>query len=68
VVAQETGWSAYLPAGEGLLSFTDSDSAAAAIAQVEAAYPDHAQAARAVAEQHLDSDRVLGRLLDRLLG
>jgi hypothetical protein len=68
VVAQETGWSAFLPAGEGLLSFSDTASAAAAIDEVEAGYERHARAARALAEAHLDSDRVLGRLLERLLG
>ncbi len=68
VVAQETGWSAFIPAGEGLLAFSDTDSAAAAIESVESRYEEHARAARALAEEHLDSDRVLGRLLDRLLG
>ena len=68
VVAQETGWSAFIPAGEGLLAFSDTDSAAAAIESVESRYEEHARAARALAEEHLDSDRVLDRLLDRLLG
>ncbi len=67
VVAQETGWSDYLPAGEGLLSFTDAASAADAIKQVESEYERHAAAARALAEEDLDSDKVLSRLLDRLL-
>jgi hypothetical protein len=68
VVAQETGWSAFIPAGQGLLAFSDTDSAAAAIESVESRYEEHARAARALAEEHLDSDRVLGRLLDRLIG
>jgi hypothetical protein len=68
VVAQETGWSAFLPAGDGLLAFGDTAGAAAAIERVESGYEHHARATREVAEEHLDSDRVLGRLLDRLLG
>jgi hypothetical protein len=68
VVAQETGWSAFLPAGEGLLSFTDAPTAAAAIARVEGDYEAHARAARALAEEHLDSDAVLARLLERVAG
>jgi hypothetical protein len=68
VVAQETGWSAFLPAGDGLLAFTDAPTAAAAIARVEGDYEAHARAARAVAEEHLDSDMVLSRLLERVAG
>jgi hypothetical protein len=68
VVAQETGWTSFLPSGEGLLPFADSAGASAAIEAVEADYERHARAARSLAEEHFDSDRVLGRLLDRLLG
>ena len=68
VVAQETGWSAFLPAGEGCSRSATRPARRQAIERVESGYERHAQAARAVAEEHLDSDRVLGRLLDRLLG
>jgi hypothetical protein len=66
VIAQETGFSDFVPAGEGLLSFTTQDEALAAIDDVRADYPRHARAARAFAEQHLDSDRVLSALLEAL--
>jgi hypothetical protein len=66
VVAQDTGWTAALPSGEGLLAFTDTASAAAALAEVAAAPERHARAARALAEEHLASDVVLPGLLDRL--
>ena len=66
VVAQDTGFGAVLPAGEGLLAFSTLDEAAAAIEELRRDYPRHARAARALAEEHLDSDRVLTRLLERL--
>jgi hypothetical protein len=64
VVVQDTGIGRYLPTGRGLLTFRDLEEAAEAIAAVEADYTGHARAARDTAEQHLDSDCVLGRLLE----
>jgi hypothetical protein len=66
VVAQDTGFSAYLPTGAGLLSFTETQGAADAVKRIDAEYEEHRAAARALAEEHFDSDRVLTRLLDRL--
>ncbi len=63
VVAQDTGWSAHLPTGEGLFAFTDADEAAAAFAAVERDPRRHARAARRVAEEHFDATRVLDDLL-----
>jgi hypothetical protein len=64
VVVQDTGGS--LPAGEGLLTFIDVAGAAAAISEVVAAPAAHGAAARALAEEHLDSDVVLGRLCEQI--
>ena len=66
VVAQDTGFGAALPSGEGLLAFGDVEEAAAAVESVLSRPAEHAAAARAIAEELLDSDRVLGRLLDAL--
>ena len=66
VVAQDTGWTAALPSGEGLLAFDDTASAAAALRAVTADPLRHARAARELAEAHLAADVVLGPLLDRL--
>ena len=66
VIAQDTGFGAALPTGSGLLSFEDSDGAAAAVELVLAQPREQARAARALAEEHLDARLVLGRLLDRL--
>ncbi len=68
VIAQETGFSAGLPVGEGLLAFTTADDAAAAVDTIAADYPRHRRAARAIAEAQFDARRVLPALLDRILG
>ena len=68
VVVQDTGFSAVLPVGEGLLPFTTVAEAVAAIQDVEGHYTRHAQAARAVAEACFDSDKVLTRLIAEALG
>jgi hypothetical protein len=66
VIAQDTGFGEHLPTGRGLLSFRNADDAVAAVASVRADYPGHRRAARAIAEESLDSDRVLPRLLECL--
>lgn len=63
VILQDTGIGKYLPTGDGLLTFTDVDSAAEAIGRVESDYSRHAAAAAAFAREFLDSDLVLSRLL-----
>lgn len=68
VVAQGTGFARHLPVGEGLLSFTSSEEAAAMIDAITADYDRHAGAARALAEDLFDSRLVLTRLLDRVAG
>jgi hypothetical protein len=66
VVAQDTGFSRHLPTGRGLLAFADVDEAATAVEEVRAHPQAHAEAARQIAEAYLDSNRVLGRLLEEL--
>jgi hypothetical protein len=66
VIAQETGFSRYLPTGEGLLSFQTEDDALAAVAEISNDYERHSTAARALAEEHFDSDSVLARFIERV--
>jgi hypothetical protein len=63
VVAQDTGFGERLPVGAGLFAFADTDGVLAAIEAIRFDYARHARAARAVAEEHLDSGLVLTRLL-----
>ncbi len=66
VVTQDTGWSKYLPQGEGLLAFDDIEGAADALTRVESDPASHSRAARDIAEEHFDSARVLTSLLASL--
>jgi len=66
VVAQETGFSAHLPTGEGLFAFTSMDELSDRIEQMDRDYEMHCRAARGVAESCFDSDRVLVELLRKL--
>jgi len=66
VIAQETGFSRFLPTGAGLFAFETAEDVLAAIEEMNGDYPRHARAARALAEEFFDSDKVLGSLLQRL--
>ncbi len=63
VIVQDTGIGRYVPTGAGVLTFTDIESAAAALTEVERNYAHHAAAAFGFAAEHLDANRVLPRLL-----
>jgi len=62
-VVQETGWSEYIPAGDGLLAFSTLEEAADAIADINDHYAEHQAAARALAEQFFESKKVCADLL-----
>lgn len=62
VVCSDTGLD-WLSTGEGVLTFADAQSAAAAIRSVEADPHKHGAAARALAERHFAADRVVADLL-----
>jgi hypothetical protein len=64
VLAQDTGFGAALPTGDGLLSYATTDDALAAIESINSSYERHRKSARAVAEEFLDSRKVLTRLLE----
>jgi hypothetical protein len=65
-LVQDTGIGRVLPTGEGLLTFCSAPQAEQGARRLLADLPANAQAARAIAEQHLDSDLVLGKLLEAL--
>jgi hypothetical protein len=65
-VVQSTGFERRLSTGEGLLTFGTVPEAVAGIEAIESDYPAHAKAARRIAEEHFDSDLVLGSLLERV--
>jgi hypothetical protein len=63
-LVQDTGFSRSLPTGQGLVAFRTLDEAAAGADAIATAHHEHCAAARAVAEEHFDSDRVLSRFCD----
>ena len=66
-VVEDTGPSAYLPNGEGLLRFSNLEEAADAVRRVDADYARHCRAARALVEAHFDAKTVVAGLLDQAL-
>lgn len=67
VVTQDTGFGEVLPTGKGLLAFTTLEEAVDAVRQVEADHDGHCRAARSIAEDCFDSDKVLASFVERAL-
>jgi hypothetical protein len=66
VLAQDTGWPALYPSGDGLVAFGTLEQAEAGARSIAGDYARHAKAARALAEQYFDSQRILTKLLAAL--
>lgn len=65
-LVQDTGFSATLPTGEGLLTFTTLDEAVDGARAILADPDRHAKAARTLAEEHFATDIVIGRLCEEV--
>lgn len=63
VVVQDTGFSEFLPCGEGLFAFETIDEAGAAIETIAGDYARHCRAARRIAEEYFAAEKVIGKLL-----
>ena len=63
-LVQDTGWTAHLPHGEGLLAFSNPEEALAGIDRLNGDYERHARRATEIAHEHFDARRVLPKLLD----
>jgi hypothetical protein len=66
VLAQDTGLDELYPSGEGLLLFRTLDEATAGVEEISRDYARHCRAARELAAEYFDSDKVLPRLVDAL--
>jgi hypothetical protein len=66
VIAQDTGFSRFLPVGEGLFCFETCDDVIEAIDTMNSDYAGHSRAARTIAEEYFDSDKVLSELLKQI--
>jgi hypothetical protein len=65
VLHQDTGFTDWLPECDGVLPFSDLESAVEALERLDCDYDRHARAARGVAEEHFEAASVLGGMLDR---
>ena len=67
-VVQHTGPSRFLPEAAGMFRFRNLQEAARCLEQVAGDYERQCRLARALAEEHFDARKVVGRLLERALG
>ncbi|HKG26852.1 MAG TPA: hypothetical protein VKB09_14480, partial [Thermomicrobiales bacterium] len=65
VISQETGFSRFLPTGEGLFAFQTMEEIVAAIEAIEADYESHSRRAREIAAEYFDAEKVLASLMER---
>ncbi len=63
VLVQDTGLARHYPVGEGLVTFRTPDEAAEGAGRIVRDYPAQCRAARALAEEYFDSDKVLAGVL-----
>jgi hypothetical protein len=63
VLAEDTGFSERLPTGEGLVAFHDFEEAVEGVAEIESDYIRHRRAARALAEEFMESGKCLRAML-----
>ena len=66
VVTQDTGWSKFIPSGQGLFAFDDLPTAVEAVENVIGNYQEHAWFARQIACNYFDSNEVLTSLLNQV--
>jgi hypothetical protein len=64
-LVQDTGFSSTYPVGAGLFAYRTVEDAAAAARDIVDNYEFHCRAARALAEEHFESNRVLTDFLQR---
>lgn len=67
VVVQDTGFTAWMQTGSGVLTFRDLESAIHAIESVQSGYLSHCQAAREIAENYFAGGVVLSSLIERAM-
>jgi hypothetical protein len=66
VITQDTKWTKYIPAGEGLFACNDLHSAVEAVRQITTDYSKHSRQAKAIAQEYFDSDKILGDILSKI--
>jgi hypothetical protein len=67
-LVQDTGWSAHLPSGSGLLAFSTPDEVVDGLERIASDWPSHSRRASEIALEHFDASRVLSALIEVALG
>lgn len=67
VVVQETQWSKYIPEGRGAMAFRTVESAKFAVEDIIRNYKMHSNAAKELAYEYFDSDKVLSALINQVV-
>jgi hypothetical protein len=67
-LVQDTGWSAHLPSGTGLVGFSTVDEAIEGLERIERDYAVHAARASDIARECFDASRVLTAFVDAACG
>jgi hypothetical protein len=65
VITQETGFTRLYGGERGLFGFTTIEDVVEAVRRIAADYPAHSDAAREIAREHFEAEKVLKSLLDR---
>ncbi len=65
VITQETGFSKFLPAGKGLFSFRTMEDILAAVDTIESDYEGNCRAAREIAREYFDAEKVVASLMEK---
>jgi len=63
VITQETAFSKYLPTGKGLFGFSNMEDILAAVDVIESDYEGSCRAAREIAKEYFEAEKVLGKLM-----
>jgi len=66
VLVQSTGAESFLPVGKGLLTFETTEEAAEKIKEINVDREAHGRAARAIAQEFFDAERVLSNMLKQI--
>jgi len=66
VLVQSTGIEKHLPTGRGLLTFRTMEEAIEGAEEIDQNYALHCRAAREIAEEYFDSDKVLNKILGQI--
>jgi hypothetical protein len=65
-ITQDTSFDCALPVGKGLFAFRSADDVRAAVAAIASDYPGQCRAAREIAREYFDAEKVVGEMLRRL--